>query len=84
MPLESVKSSGKVIHVWAVEAEPSTEIASNTFEIEWPPKSGKKTRFPEVDKAAWFDLSQAREVLVKSQLPFLERLEEAIRHKRDH
>ena len=78
IPLGEVKMSGKKITVWAVEAEPSTEISSNTFTIEWPPRSGKRAQFPEVDKAAWFMLDQAKEVLVKSQLPFLERLEKAI------
>ena len=76
--LGNVKTSGKMIYVWAVETEPSTEIASNTFEIEWPPKSGKKVAFPEVDKAEWFDLNRAREIIVKSQIPFLERLDEVV------
>ena len=78
IPLGEVKTSGKKILVWAVEAEPSTEITSNTFTIEWPPRSGKRVQFPEVDRAAWFTLDRAKEVLVKSQLPFLERLEKAI------
>jgi len=78
LPLGEVKTSGKKITAWAVEAEPSIEITSNTFTIEWPPRSGKTTEFPEVDKAAWFTIDEAKEVLVKSQLPFLERLQKAL------
>jgi predicted NUDIX family NTP pyrophosphohydrolase len=78
VPLGRVKSSGKKIYVWALEAEPSVQIVSNTFEIEWPPGSGRKEFFPEVDRAGWFDLAQAKEVLVKSQLPLLEKLEEQV------
>jgi predicted NUDIX family NTP pyrophosphohydrolase len=74
LSLGEVKTSGKTIYAWAVEAEPSTKITSNTFTIEWPPKSGKTAQFPEVDKAAWFDPETAKEVIVKSQLPFLERV----------
>ena len=81
IPLGSVKTSGKRIYVWAVEANPSTKIQSNLFEIEWPPHSGQKAKFPEVDKAAWFDMDKAREVIVKSQLPFIERLEEEVSEK---
>jgi predicted NUDIX family NTP pyrophosphohydrolase len=77
LPLGSVKSSDKTIYIWAVEANPSTQIRSNFFEIEWPPSSGKRAAFPEVDKAAWFTLQEAKEVIVKSQLPFLERIEAA-------
>ncbi len=78
LDLGEVKTSGKVIHAWAVEAEPATDIVSNTFEIEWPPHSGKKAAFPEVDKAAWFTPEEAAEKIVKSQIPFLERLKEAV------
>ncbi len=78
LPLGEVKTSGKKIYVWAVEATPSTKITSNTFPLEWPPKSGHVVDFPEVDKAAWFDIDEAKRVLVKSQLPFLERLEKEV------
>ncbi len=78
LPLGSVRTSNKIIHAWAVESNPSTDIVSNTFEMEWPPKSGKKVKFPEVDSAAWFDLQTAREKIVKSQIPLLERLEELL------
>lgn len=76
--LGSHKSSGKEIHVWAVEADPPTEIRSNTFVLEWPPHSGEKVSFPEVDRAAWFAPEAAREVVVESQIPFIERLEEKL------
>ncbi|WP_300360982.1 NUDIX domain-containing protein [Hydrogenimonas sp.] len=79
LPLGEVKSSNKIIRAWAVEAEPPTRIRSNTFEIEWPPKSGKRERFPEADRAAWFTPREAKEVIVKSQIPLIERLEELLR-----
>ncbi len=81
LPLGEVRTSNKRIVVWAVEAEPSTDIVSNTFTIEWPPKSGKMQAFPEVDRAAWFGLEEAKEKIVASQVPLLERLEELL--KRD-
>ena len=49
-------------------------VVSNTFELEWPPRSGRTQTFPEVDRAAWFDLDTARRKIVKSQLPFLDRI----------
>ncbi len=72
-PLGSVKSSDKQITVWAVEAEPNTEIVSNTFTIEWPPHSGIKKEFPEVDRAGWFSPEEAEKIIVRSQLPLIER-----------
>lgn len=76
--LDPVKQSGgKVVYAWALEGDPGLDpahITSNTFEIEWPPRSGKMQTFPEVDKAAWFDLSQAQARIVKGQLPFLQKL----------
>src|ERR1700749_3327036 len=53
--------SGKIIHAWAVEGDIDHEIiTSNLFEMEWPPRSGKMQAFPEVDRAAWFDLETAK------------------------
>lgn len=53
--------SGKTVHAWAVEGDIDHEtIFSNLFEMEWPPKSGKKQSFPEIDRAAWFDLDEAK------------------------
>jgi len=75
--LEPVKQSGgKVVHAFVVEADlDPDEIESNTFEMEWPPKSGKKQSFPEIDRAAWFTMDEARKKMLKSQRPLLERLE---------
>jgi predicted NUDIX family NTP pyrophosphohydrolase len=71
--------SGKHVHVWAVEDDwDPAQLVSNTFETEWPPKSGRIETFPEIDRAAWFDLAEARTRILKGQLPFLERLEMAL------
>ena len=74
--LGSVKQkSGKVITAFAAEGDLDTEtITSNTFEIEWPPRSGRMQAFPEVDRAAWFSLAEAREKLNPAQAEFLVRL----------
>lgn len=68
-------SSGKIVSVWAVEQnfEPSF-IRSNTFEMEWPPKSGKMQTFPEVDRAGWFTIEMAQQKLVPSQVPIINEL----------
>ena len=64
-----------MIHAFAVEHDLNVErIASNTFEMEWPPKSGKKAAFPEVDRAAWFGLDEARRRIQPGQVPILEEL----------
>jgi predicted NUDIX family NTP pyrophosphohydrolase len=66
---------GKVVHVWAVEGDvDASSITSNTFSIEWPPRSGKSRAFPEVDRAGWFELDEAREKLLPGQRPFLDDL----------
>jgi predicted NUDIX family NTP pyrophosphohydrolase len=65
--------SGKRLSVWAVEGDiDASAIASNTFEIEWPPKSGKRASFPEADRADWFTPDVARLKLNKGQLPMLD------------
>jgi predicted NUDIX family NTP pyrophosphohydrolase len=67
--------SGKIVHAWAVEADLDADaIRSNTFEIEWPPRSGRKQAFPEVDRAAWFDLDEARARMLPGQVPMLDEL----------
>jgi predicted NUDIX family NTP pyrophosphohydrolase len=53
-------------------------IESNTFELEWPPRSGRWQEFPEIDRAGWFDLEAARRKVVKGQVPLLDRLEERL------
>ncbi|MGY2065635.1 NUDIX domain-containing protein [Blastococcus sp. SYSU DS0619] len=73
-PLGEVKGR-KLLTVWAGEGDLDADaITSNTFELEWPPRSGRMQTFPEIDRAAWFDLDTARTKLVKAQLPFLDRL----------
>jgi predicted NUDIX family NTP pyrophosphohydrolase len=71
--------SGKVVHAWAVRADfDSSQLRSNLFELEWPPKSGRVQQFPEVDRAAWFSLEEARRKIQKGQAPLLERLRETL------
>lgn len=69
--------SGKLIRVWAAQAEPTLHfVESNDFEIEWPRHSGTLVRFPEVDRGEWFAMSTARIKLLEGQLGFLDRLVE--------
>ena len=73
--LGSLTASGKKLTAFALEADFAADaINSNTFSLEWPPRSGRIQEFPEVDRAAWFDLATAREKLVKGQVPLLDRL----------
>ena len=70
------QAGGKVVEAWALEGDLDvTRIQSNVFEIEWPPRSGKKQKFPEVDRAGWFPLDVARRKLVGAQATFVDRLE---------
>jgi len=72
---EVVQSGGKHVVAWAVEGDLDvTEIASNRFELEWPPRSGRRQSFPEVDRAGWFAVADARRKLVTAQAAFLDRL----------
>ena len=72
--------SGKIIRAWAVEGDLDPEQAhSNEFEIEWPPKSGRKQMIPEVDRVAWFDLDEARRRAHPAQAAFVDRLETRLR-----
>jgi predicted NUDIX family NTP pyrophosphohydrolase len=67
--------SGKVIAAWAVEGDcEASAVKSNTFSMEWPPRSGKQQEFPEVDRAGWFSISIAREKIIKGQLGFVDEL----------
>jgi predicted NUDIX family NTP pyrophosphohydrolase len=71
--------SGKLIHAWAVECDcDPSRIVSNEFEMEWPPKSGKRARFPEVDRASWFKQTEAQMKIVRGQAPILRKLFAAI------
>ena len=73
--LGTVRSGNKVIAAFALAGDLDADsIVSNTFELEWPPRSGRTHTYPEVDRAAWFDLDTARRKIVKSQRPFLDRI----------
>ena len=76
IPLASIKyKSGKVVCAWAVEADiDHANIKSNYFEMEWPPRSGKKASFEEVDRADWFDIATAKQKIVPAQVPLIEEL----------
>jgi predicted NUDIX family NTP pyrophosphohydrolase len=80
VPLAAVRqTSGKIVHAFACRGDfDSTKLISNMFEIEWPPRSGQRRQFPEVDRAAWFDLATAREKLIAYQRPFLIELEKLL------
>jgi predicted NUDIX family NTP pyrophosphohydrolase len=70
---------GKVVYAWAVMGDCEAEsIKSNTFSLEWPPRSGKRKEFPEVDRAGWFTPEVAREKILKGQPNFLEELKRKI------
>jgi predicted NUDIX family NTP pyrophosphohydrolase len=67
--------SGKRVHGWAAEGDfDPASLSSNTFAMEWPPRSGKEREFPEVDRAEWFSPERARSKLNPAQAPFLDRL----------
>jgi len=67
--------SGKVITAWAFEGDcDASAIKSNTFLMEWPPRSGRQQEFPEVDRAGWFSISAAKKKIIKGQSGFLEEL----------
>ena len=80
---EIVQPSHKVITAFAVEGDlQPTRLTSNHFEMEWPPKSGRKQSFPEVDRAAWFTPTEAREKIQPGQAPFIDRLLEQLQSRR--
>ncbi len=71
--------SGKIVYAWAVEKDlDESKIVSNKFSMEWPRRSGIRREFPEVDRAAWFDIRSAREKILKGQQGFIDRLISAI------
>ena len=76
-PLTPIRQpSGKIVHAWAFEGDcdPSA-IKSNTFSMEWPPRSGKYQEFPEVDRAEWFTIETAKDKILKGQVGFLDELQ---------
>ena len=80
LPLgESVQPGRKIVTAWAVEGDFDVgALKSNLFEMEWPPKSGRKTSFPEVDRAEWFSIEDARKKILRGQGAFLDRLLSAL------
>jgi predicted NUDIX family NTP pyrophosphohydrolase len=71
-----VQKGGKVVHAWGVEGSlDPTDVRSETFEMEWPPRSGRLQSFPEIDRVAWFDLAEARRRIKEAQIPLIDRLE---------
>jgi predicted NUDIX family NTP pyrophosphohydrolase len=76
IPLEPLKQpGGKLVYAWAVGADfdPAT-LQSNTFSMEWPPRSGRHSDFPEVDRAAWFGMDEARRKILRGQAGFLDQV----------
>ena len=67
---------GKMVHAWAVEGEVDpAAVRSNEFEMEWPPRSGRTARFPEVDRGQWFPMAEAFQRILTAQAPILEELQ---------
>lgn len=74
-----VTKPGKILVAWAAQGDYDPALAtSNTFSVTWPPLSGRKQEFPEIDRVAWFDLATAKTKISRYQLPFIERLEQAL------
>lgn len=80
-PLEPVpQSGGKIVYAFAIEGDfDPAMLKSNTFTLEWPPKSGKQQEFPEVDQARWFSIDEAETKINKAQVAFLRQLEQVTR-----
>ena len=76
IPLGTAKQpGGKVMYVWAIQDDwDPAHLQSNTFEMEWPPRSGRRQSFPEIDRASWFSVAEARFKILKGQAVFLDRL----------
>ena len=81
LPLEPIRqASGKIVYAWVIEGDcDATAVKSNTFEMEWPPRSGQMKSFPEVDRAGWFTLEQAETKMLKSQRPLLDQFRRLIK-----
>lgn len=85
LPLASVRQkSGKLVHAWAFEGDcDPTRLVSNTFELEWPPRSGRYQTHPEADRAEFFTLIAARDKINPAQVAFLDELERAVARSSD-
>lgn len=82
LPLGSIKQKGgKIVHAWAMEGDlpEGFILQSNFFELEWPPRSGKKQQFPEMDKGEFLPIDLAKKKINPAQVPLIERLEEAVK-----
>jgi predicted NUDIX family NTP pyrophosphohydrolase len=76
---EVQQKNRKRVTAWAAEGDlDASAVRSNTFAMEWPPRSGRTQEFPEIDRAEWFPLARAREKLIEAQAAFLDRLEERL------
>ena len=84
IPLGELKQpGGKTITAWAIEGDlDPSRLRSNTFTLEWPPKSGRTQEFPEVDRGDWFSLPEAKRMILKGQVDFVDRLASALAIKR--
>lgn len=83
--LGSVKQKGgKTVHVWAFEGDlpDHFKLASNTFEMEWPPRSGRRQTFPEIDRAEFFSIAEAKQKINAAQVAFLDRLSETLKSRK--
>ena len=79
---EVQQRAGKVVQAWAIEGNLDfAKVRSNTFEMEWPPRSGKKQSFPEIDRAEFFSLDEARKKINPAQAEFIDRLEKLLAHR---
>ncbi|NTW59526.1 MAG: NUDIX domain-containing protein, partial [Nitrospirae bacterium] len=81
LPLAPVRQrGGKIVHAWAMEGDCDPEkMKSNTFTMEWPPHSGRQQEFPEVDRAGWFALNEAKRLINPAQAGLLEEVQRALR-----
>jgi predicted NUDIX family NTP pyrophosphohydrolase len=84
-PLAQIRQSGgKSVQAFALEQDfDITQVVSNAFEVEWPPRSGRYRSYPEIDRAEWFDLDRARRMVLPSQAPLLDALELALDEGRE-
>jgi predicted NUDIX family NTP pyrophosphohydrolase len=84
LPLRPVtQKGGKIVQAWAVEGDCDPEkMLSNMFMMEWPPRSGRQQEFPEVDRAGWFSINEAKRIINPAQISFLEELQRAIQSAR--
>ncbi|RPI35087.1 MAG: NUDIX domain-containing protein, partial [Nitrospiraceae bacterium] len=82
IPLKPIKQPGrKIISAWAVQGDcDAARIRSNSFTMEWPPRSGRQAEFPEVDRADWFAITKAKQKILKGQRGFLEELCEILNY----